>query len=95
MVCATNIPSYPRLSLANVVQGWDPNPRTHTRPDLKPGAFDQLSHPCVNETRLADPLQSISSLVERPAAIDVENVARDGAVGQEKVDAGRNVFSCT
>ena len=72
-------------------RGWDPNPRTHTRPDLKPGAFDQLSHPCVDETRLADPLQSISSLVQGPATIDVKDVARDGAVGQEKVDARRNV----
>tara|TARA_B110000444_G_scaffold261235_1_gene311991 strand:- start:1923 stop:2141 length:219 start_codon:yes stop_codon:yes gene_type:complete len=25
---------------------WDTNPRTHTGPDLKPGAFDHLSHPC-------------------------------------------------
>ena len=63
-----------------------------SRPDLKPGAFDQLSHPCVEQTRLADPLQSISSLVQGPAAIDVENVARDGAVGQEEVYAGSDVF---
>ncbi len=27
-------------------RGWDTNPRTHTGPDLKPGAFDHLSHPC-------------------------------------------------
>ena len=74
-------------------RGWDTNPRTHTRPDLKPGAFDQLSHPCVNETRFADPLQSISSLVQGPATIDVEDVARDGTVGQQKVDAGRNVIT--
>ena len=25
---------------------WDTNPRTHLGPDLKPGAFDHLSHPC-------------------------------------------------
>ena len=73
-------------------RGWDPNPRTHTRPDLKPGAFDQLSHPCVEETRFADPLQSISSLVQGPAAIDMEDVARDGAVSQEKMNASSDVL---
>ena len=30
-------------------RGWDTNPRTHTGPDLKPGAFDHLSHPCFIE----------------------------------------------
>ena len=40
-----------------MVQGWDTNPRTHTGPDLKPGAFDHLSHPCVEKARLGVALE--------------------------------------
>ena len=38
-------------------RGWDTNPRTHTGPDLKPGAFDHLSHPCVEKARLGVALE--------------------------------------
>ena len=87
----TNKASRLRHAGATWCRGWDPNPRTHTRPDLKPGAFDLLSHPCVDDSRLHDPLQSISSFVQRPTAVNVKHVAGDRAVGQQEMDAGRNV----
>ena len=35
-----------KMQVGSWCRGWDTNPRTHTGPDLKPGAFDHLSHPC-------------------------------------------------
>ena len=76
-------------------RGWDTNPRTHTGPDLKPGAFDHLSHPCFAIGGTAQALEDISRIVSRPTTINGQHLSGKCRVGQEKMNTGRDIFTTT